>query len=508
MMLYKLSLRNIRKSIKDYTIYFFTLILGIAIFYIFNALDSQTAMMKVSEGTQNIIELMMELLSGVSVFVSFILGFLILYASRFLIKRRNKEFGLYFLLGMSKRKISKLLFLETLCIGFISLIVGLIIGIALSQVMSLFVVNMFEADLTSFSFTFSMSACIKTIIYFSIMYLLVILFHTYSINKCKLIDLFNNIKKSEELKLKNTWLCTIVFIISAAVLGKAYAMVQVDIEIIENLFIPITMGAVSTFFIFWSLSGFILKVAKSRKRFYYKKLNSFVLRQFSSKINTTVFSTTTICLMLFLTICLLSSCLTMKNTMNANLRELAPADILFKTTAWEAPSDGNAPMEILREVDFDMAAYLKEYVEVSVYQKEEVKSGNTVSSVSHMLKDYIYRSMLHISQDMMKVSDYNKVAKMYGKEEYTLADDEYIMLANVENMVEIRNAALQRGQEINLFGQTLKPKYDTCQNGFLELSNNPINMGILLVPDIVLEGQYGEVNYLIGNYKEMSKEER
>ena len=180
MMLYKLSLRNIRKSIKDYTIYFFTLILGIAIFYIFNALDSQTAMMKVSEGTQNIIELMMELLSGVSVFVSFILGFLILYASRFLIKRRNKEFGLYFLLGMSKRKISKLLFLETLCIGFISLIVGLIIGIALSQVMSLFVVNMFEADLTSFSFTFSMSACIKTVIYFSIMYLLVIIFHTYS----------------------------------------------------------------------------------------------------------------------------------------------------------------------------------------------------------------------------------------------------------------------------------------------------------------------------------------
>ena len=95
MMLCKLSLKNIKKSIKDYAIYFFTLILGVAIFYVFNALDSQTVMMDVSSSTEELIDLMMTLLSGVSVFVSFILGFLIIYASRFLIKRRNKEFGIY-----------------------------------------------------------------------------------------------------------------------------------------------------------------------------------------------------------------------------------------------------------------------------------------------------------------------------------------------------------------------------------------------------------------------------
>ena len=112
MMLCKLSLKNIKKSIKDYAIYFFTLILGVAIFYVFNALDSQTVMMDVSSSTQDIIELMMTMLSGVSVFVSFILGFLIIYASRFLIKRRNKEFGIYLTLGMSKRKISLILLLR------------------------------------------------------------------------------------------------------------------------------------------------------------------------------------------------------------------------------------------------------------------------------------------------------------------------------------------------------------------------------------------------------------
>ena len=86
MMLCKLSIKNIKKSFKDYAIYFFTLILGISIFYVFNALDSQTVMINVSSSTQDIIELMMTILSSVSVFVSFILGFLIIYASRFLMK--------------------------------------------------------------------------------------------------------------------------------------------------------------------------------------------------------------------------------------------------------------------------------------------------------------------------------------------------------------------------------------------------------------------------------------
>ena len=214
MMLSKLSLKNIKKSIKDYTIYFFTLILGISIFYVFNALDSQTAMMDVSQSTQELIKLMMNMLSAVSVFVSFILGFLIIYASRFLMKRRNKEFGIYLTLGMSKRKISMILFFETLFIGILSLVVGLGLGTILSQLMSVIVVNMFEADLTKFTFVFSSSACIKTIIYFSVMYLFVMLFNTISVSKCKLIDLLHGNKKSEKLKLKNPIICIIIFCMS------------------------------------------------------------------------------------------------------------------------------------------------------------------------------------------------------------------------------------------------------------------------------------------------------
>ncbi len=327
----KLSFRNIKKSFKDYAIYFFTLILGVAIFYVFNSIESQTVLLDVTESTYEIIDMMTTMLSAASIFVAFILGFLIIYASRFLMKRRNKEFGIYMLLGMSKRKISMVLFFETILIGIISLVVGLGLGVLLSQLMSMLVANMFEADMTKYQFIFSSNACIKTLIYFGIMYAIVMLFNTINVGKCKLIDLIQTNKKSETVKMKNPMLCTIVFIISAIALGYAYYMVtggiNETIKTPEDIFKPIVIGAVSTFFIFWSLSGLILKAVMSMKNLYVKGLNTFTFRQVSSKINTTVFSMTIISLMLFVTICVLSSSLSLKNSMTANLDELAPADI-------------------------------------------------------------------------------------------------------------------------------------------------------------------------------------
>ena len=142
------------------------------------------------------------------------------------------------------------------------------------------------------------------------MYLIVMIFNTINISKCKLIDLIHSNKKSEKIKLKNPYICTVIFIISCIVLGFAYYQVTSGINngsIVKIIYVPIILGSISTFFIFWSLSGLLLRIFMSIKKIYYKGLNSFTLRQFSSKINTTVFSTTIICLMLFITICVLSS---------------------------------------------------------------------------------------------------------------------------------------------------------------------------------------------------------
>ena len=526
MMLCKLSIKNIKKSMKDYAIYFFTLILGVAIFYVFNALGSQTVMLDVSSSTEELIELMMTMLSGVSVFVSFILGFLIIYASRFLIKRRNKEFGIYLTLGMSKRKISMILFFETLFIGIISLAVGLGIGIILSQLMSLVVANMFEANLTKFAFVFSKASCIKTIIYFGIMYLLVMIFNTYSVSKCKLIDLLNGAKKSEKIKLKNPILCIIIFIISCLVLGKAYHMVTVEfltLQDVKDILKPIVMGTVSTFFIFWSLSGLILRIAMSIKKFYYKGLNSFTLRQFSSKINTTVFSTTIICLMLFITICLLSACLTMKNSMNANIRELAPADFeftinmnmdkyydSFRNYGYNDNQIKNShytALEMFDVFNYDITKDIKEYIEINTYATPDLTMNQTLGSKLVEVRTSFPFLQYDTKESIMKISDYNKVAKFYGNEEYSLKDDEYMIVADFKSMVEIRNIALKNGEQINLFGHTLKPKYDSCRDGFLEMSSNHINTGIILVSDNVIDENYLIKNHLIGNYIATDKKE-
>lgn len=524
MMLFKLSLKNIKKSFKDYAIYFFTLILGVSIFYVFNSIESQTVLLDVTKNTYEIIQLMTNMLSGVSVFVSFILGFLIIYASRFLIKRRNKEFGVYLTLGMSKRKISMILFFETLIIGTISLIVGLLVGVVLSQFMSILVANMFEADMTKFKFVFSNGAFIKTLIYFGIMYLLVMIFNVFNISKCKLIDLLHASRKSERIKLKNPILCTIIFALSCISLGYSYYLVTGGVNTImtdTDVYKPIIIGCISTFFIFWSISGLLLKVFMSMKRIYYKDLNSFTLRQFSSKINTTVFSMTIICLMLFITICVLSSSLSIKNSMTANINELAPVDIMLTKRMnldYSELEEGytkdqieNSKLNIrntLKKLDFDIDLYLNKSIEFNVYHTKDLTLGDTLGNklddITNQYKFIRYDSM----EDIMKLSDYNKVAKLYGNKEYTLNDNEYMIVADFDSMVKIRNVSLKNNESIKLFSKTLVPKYDKCMDGFVEISSSHINDGIIIVPDYVIDEKYVAYNSIVGNYKETSKKEK
>ena len=523
MMLFKLSLKNIRKSFKDYAIYFFTLILGVAIFYVFNAIDSQTVLLNVTSSTREIIDLMVNMLSAVSVFVSFILGFLIIYASRFLMKRRNKEFGIYLTLGMSKGKISKILLLETLIIGIISLVIGLVVGVGASQLMSVLVANSFEADLTEFTFVFSNSAMIKTIIYFGIMYLLVMIFNVINVGRCKLIDLIYANKKNEEVKMKNPVVCTIVFIISVCALGYAYYLVTAGVDTLigsNDIFIPIILGCVSTFFIFWSLSGLILKIVMSFKNLYYKGLNSFVLRQISSKVNTMVFSMTVICLMLFVTICVFSSSLSIKNSMTANLVELALVDVELSKTRniSEEYAYETGYSEVLRQdsfrsieeslnlVDFDVNHYFKDITTVYTYVSDDFTFEDTLGSAASTIKSEYPIFTYHAPEEIMKLSDYNKVARLYGNTEYALNSNEYMIIADFESTMEMRNEALKTNPSINVFGVTLMPKYDECQDGFVRISNSHINTGIIVVPDSIVDESYLEREILLANYKADSEE--
>lgn len=514
MMLCKLSIKNITKSMKDYAIYFFTLILGVAIFYVFNAIDSQTVMLKVSGRTYEIIKLMTSILSAISVFVSFILGFLIIYASRFLIKRRNKEFAIYLTLGMSKRKISLILFFETLLIGLISLIIGLSLGVVLSQLMSILVANMFEADMTKFQFVFSQSACLKTLIYFGIMYLIVIIFNTIIINKYKLIDLLSSSKKSEKVKLKNPYVCIVIFIISVIVLGLAYYLVTDGFEKLttaDQILITIIMGIVSTFTLFWSMSGLILKLVMSLKNIYYKGLNSFIVRQISSKINTMVFSMTIICLMLFVTICVLSSSLSLKNSMTKNLKELVPMDIEFTKPVNIKEGNGFSEIEVndskisiektLENLNLNPEEEFKDTLSFNIYEDESIiLKSLLINSLDEIYKEYPFL-LYNQTIDLMKLSDYNALAEKFNLEKYNLKENEYIVIVNYDYMASIINTGLKNNPELLLNNETYHSKYKKCQDGFYELNSSRSNTGFIVLPDKALENHTSIAEFLLANYK-------
>ena len=529
-MLFKLSFKNMKKSFKDYAIYFLTLVLGVAIFYMFNSLDSQQAMLQVSQSTRELIQLMISLLGMVSVFIAIILGFLIVYANNFLINRRKREFGIYMTLGMGRRQISKIILIETMLIGIISLIIGIVIGVFASQFMSVLVAKLFEANMEEFTFVFSVDGCIKTCIYFAVMFIAVMIFNTITISRYKLINLLTAVRKNEKVKIKNPVISIMIFLISSVLLGCAYYLVTGGVSKLntgEKMLVPILMGIVGTIGIFWSLSGFLLRVIQSRKKIYLNGTNMFVLRQLNNKINTTVISMSVICIMLFMTISVLSGSLSIQTALDSELEEMTPVDVNLYKTANLPESYVNSytgkTVYYTKEQREDLTKSISYTLENNGYDMDNLKDVTEIPiyaipewTMGYSLGNYIETAKMQysmLSYDMpetvIKVSDYNKIANLYREEQYELNDNEYIVLCNFENMVELRNEALKENSDIEIDGKVYHAKYNECKPGFVFMSSSNTNAGIILVPDSFnLKEEWKEQQYLVANYNTETEEEK
>ena len=529
-MLFKLSFRNMKKSFKDYAIYFLTLVLGVAIFYMFNSIDSQQAMIEVSQSTREMIQLLIQMLGMVSVFIAIVLGFLIVYANNFLINRRKREFGIYMSLGMGRRQISGIILLETILIGILSLAVGLFIGIFASQFMSILVAKLFEADMSEFTFVFSKDACIKTCIYFAVMYIAVIIFNTLTISRYKLINLLTAVKKNEKVKLKNPIISILIFIASSVLLGYAYYLVTggvYELRTGEQLLKPILMGVIGTVGVFWSLSGFILRLIQTRKSVYLKGTNMFVLRQLNNKINTNIVSMTVICLMLFMTISALSSSLSIQSALDSQLEKFTPVDVNLYKTAYlpesyvssysgktiynteEQIEDSRHPVSYTLETNgYDMNN-LKDIVEIPIYAIPEWTMKTSLGDYSEKAMQQFSMLAYDTPETVIKISDYNKVAALYGNEQYSLNDDEYMVLCDFEQMIDLRNEALKQNSNIEINGKTYHAKYKECKDGFVLMSTSNMNAGIILVPDsFEIKEENTEQYFLAADYNAETEEEK
>ncbi|MDU5776006.1 MAG: ABC transporter permease [Clostridium perfringens] len=483
-MYFKLAFKNIKKSYKNYVIYFLTLIFGICIFYTFNSIESQSVMMELNEQKQSAFMMAEQLIGYFSVFIAFVLGFLIVYANNYLIKRRKKEFGIYMTLGMENGSLSKMIFLETLFIGAISLGIGVVLGIMLSQALSVLTAYMFQVDLTKFQFVFSPLGFKRTVLCFSIIYLVVLIFNFISVRKIKLIDLLTASKRNEKPTIKNLWVSVILFLVSVGILGIAYYKVIHDgiaFASFNALGLPILLGCIGTFIFFYSLTGFFLKVIQGNKKFYLRDLNMFVMKQISSKINTTFVSLSFICLMLFLAICTFSGGLGINRAINADLKDLTKFDVTF----WS--NSGENIENLLKEKNIDISNIAKEDSNMVMYDSK-IKYSNFLSKEGMTaMKNYF---PVANDNDILVIGEngYNNTLKLLGKEPVNLKENQYLAVGNIDEMKKWVNESLENGKKINISGKILEPANKKYEN--INLYNFTMKGDILIfvVKDSLLEG--------------------
>jgi len=521
-MLLKLSYKNIKKSIKDYMIFFFTLVLGVMIFYIFSALDKQTAVMEMDNAPEDLLAEFNIIMKYINIFVAIILGLLIVYSSSFLMKRRKKEFALYMILGMKKRKISIIMFYETVIIGAISLGVGLFLGTLASQGMSVVVIKLFEADMSKFKFVVSNDAIKKTIIYFTLMYVIVVIFEVLVVGKAKLINLLNAGKKSERKTNKNPYICLLVFLVAAGVLSHCYWLAYND-KCLELKYFQIALieAAIGTVLFFWALSGLIIFLTKRNKRFYLKGLRMFSSREISSRVNTNIVSGTIICLLMFFTLCILAFSFAMRNSFNNGLKKKLTRDVDVTYSCYnevinkhfdeaEGEDDIGKYTSIYNGGGDEL--YLKYHDEVkdfSIENKFKEKNVDTAfSDVTYAwtymmpnfrVSDYLKSAQgLDLKDDSVEIrlgegnkekiitiSDYNKLASAHKHEEYSLNDDEYIMICNVEVLKDAKDKALKNKTTVTIGDKTYKPKFTECMDCGIDMNPGETEYGIIIVPDSV-----------------------
>ena len=284
------------------------------------------------------------------------------------------------------------------------------------------------------------------------------------------------------------------------ILGIAYYKVIHDgiaFASFNVLGLPIVLGCVGTFIFFYSLTGFFLKVIQGNKKFYLRDLNMFVMKQISSKINTTFVSLSFICLMLFLAICTFSGGLGINRAINADLKDLTKFDVTF----WS--NSGENIENLLKEKNIDISNIAKEDSNMVMYDSG-VKYSNFLSKEGMTaMKNYF---PVANDNDILVIGEngYNNTLKLLGKEPVNLKENQYLAVGNIDEMKKWVNESLENGnmdqmkklvnkssengKKINISGKTLEPANKKYEN--INLYNFTMKGDILIfvVKDSLLEG--------------------
>ena len=373
----KLALRNVRRSIRDYAVYFLTLTFGVCLFYTFNSLGDQSVMRFLAQNQNSMVESIFILMGVFSAFVVVVLAGLILYANQFLMKRRKRELGTYFLLGMSAGKVSRLMIFETLLIGLGALGTGILLGALASWGLDKLTIAMFLATPGNiFSFSLSFGAVGKTVLYFGCIFLVVTLFTGVSVSQSRLIDLIRSGRTNEEIAQRPLALAVALFLLGCVSLGTAYAILLVRglLRIDLLWFVMLGLGTLGTFLIFRSLSGFLLRLTQGHPG-YYKGLNMFVLRQWSGKVHTNCAANTVISILLLLAIGVTACSVGLNDTITATVGGQTPYDLTVLNYGREGIYEEADVAELFRNIGVNPDACFASVEGVTVYYNDPEITG-------------------------------------------------------------------------------------------------------------------------------------
>lgn len=517
-MLAKLALGNVRKSLSDFGIYFLTVVLGVAIFYAFNSMTAQEGVLMFSETQDRMFELLGIVIGGVSVFIAFVLVFLVVYANRFLIRRRKKEFGLYLTLGMRSGDVVNIVVLESLIVGATSLVVGLVVGIGLSQVLLHVTSALFQADVADtvgFAFVFSSDALIKTLAVFAAIFLVAACLNARTVVKTRLIDLLHAGSKHEDMKLKSLPLSLVLFVVAVALIGVSYKLLVDNglMSMSPEFGAATVLVCVGTVLFFYSLSGFLLKLVQVIKPLYLRGLNIFTLRQLNAKVNTTFITLSIVCLTLFLAITSVCGGIGIRNTLQGSLDRSTnySASVLtyfgsYTDDGEYVPEDLGSFGEFAKACDYDMAEGLRR--SATAVEAGDFDARVTATVQIDMLvdpdndlsiNDVERASGLRLSDTagtsinpgygvypvyVAKLSQVNAALELAGEPTIELAEGECAVFSDSDITTEFYEQVVDNRTMLSISGSNLVAAafYDDC----LYTTPAPMNTGTVVVPDEVV----------------------
>lgn len=497
----KLILKNVRKNIQDYLIYFLTLTISVSLFYAFNAISSQSAFHEMGMTKTFLYDQLGILISVLSLLIAIVLAFLIIYANQYLLKRRKKELGIYTLLGMKKSWISRIFAGEAFCIGIFSLVTGLLLGLAISQGLSLISLKLFAIEIAKFEIVFSLNAFWKTILYFTIIFIIVICFNVKSVSCVKLIELLTANRKNETLNSKGifpylAFIISIGFIIIACVLFSKNGILPAN----DNISFQVAgiMLIIGVVLFFYSISTVAIRLIQSNKRIYLKNLNTFLIRQIGSKIHTNYIVMAVICGLLIITICTISIGVSTAIAMNELSQSATPYDLNVLS---DYEIDGNTDIaEYLESKDVDINTYAKNMKQISIYEADftyrELWKGQNIELWK--IDEKVPESKINV----ITISDFNHAMAIQGKAPITLNENEFLLNCNYKGTIQYMKKALQDSEHIMLNEISLKrASNEILAETYLMTSVGNNDRGTLIVSDNAVKGLEKDANVLLVNYK-------